>query len=316
MRVIRDLEHVSDDAHNAVMGLGNFDGVHRGHQVILRECAALAKAENTAAAVMTFAPHPREFFKPDSPPFHLYSLRRKLELFADAGIDIVFLARFNRQLAATGAESFIEDLLYAKLGVRHVVTGYNFAFGKGRAGDTEFLASEARKLGFGFTAVPPVKDPGGAVISSTAIRAALAEGDLEKASHMLGRPYQIAGHVRHGDKRGRQLGFPTANLGLGKLFKPRLGVYAARLHDGNTWHEAVVNIGIRPTFSPSEPLLEAHVLSSGKALENPDLYGRFVRVELMDFIRDEKKFEGLEALKTQIGRDCDEARARLSRRSA
>jgi len=307
MTIIRDLEHCPDACKGAVIALGNFDGVHLGHESIIAECMGLAKTHGAPSAVMTFEPHPRQFFSPSHESLRIYSLKQKIELLRDYGIEHIFLMRFNGRLAATSADDFV-NLLHKQLAVTHIVTGYNFAFGKGRAGDTQFLTEKARALNFGFTAHAQINTREGKTISSTAIRQALKEGDMPAAAAMLGRLYAVCGHVAHGEKRGRQLGFPTLNLPMSGLFKPRFGVYAARVRlqgDGRLYN-AVANIGIKPTFGVSAPLLEAHCF--GLAHE---VYGRYATVELTAFIREERKFPSLEALKIQIAEDGKKAEALL-----
>ena len=305
MRIIRDFKQCTQAFQGAVVALGNFDGVHLGHQEILSQCVASAKAYHVPAAVMTFEPHPREFFSKQRNRLRLGSFRRKIAIMVGLGIDTLFLVRFNQEFSSMSAESFVDDVLYRQLKVKHVVTGYNFAFGKGRAGDTDYLSLRGHQLGFGYTSCQPVQDSSGNVISSSFIRQLLANGDVRRAAALLGAPYTIEGRVRHGEKRGRTIGFPTANISLSRLFKPRFGVYAVRLRvAGNTSvYEGVANIGIKPTFSGSEALLEVHIL--GNTL---DLYDAHVSVECIDFIRDEQRFESVEALKNQIALDCQRAR--------
>ncbi len=308
MHIIRDFEHCPGARKGAAVALGNFDGVHRGHQAILKTCIDQARKNDCPSAVMTFEPHPREFFAKDKAPLKIYPLHKKLRLLSDAGIDIAFLARFNRALAALAAHEFVGDILHKQLGVRHVVTGYDFAFGKGRGGNTDFLESEAKKLGFGFTRVQPVAEQDSA-ISSSAIRALLKEGDVARASRLLGRPYSIGGRVQKGDGRGHALGFPTANIRLNGLFTPRFGIYAARVGVGASWHDAVVSLGIRPMFPLKEPLLEVHCLSM-----NRDLYGQAIEVHLVEFIRDEEHFGGEPELSAQMMADCKAAETILQQR--
>jgi riboflavin kinase/FMN adenylyltransferase len=314
MRIIRDFDVCPEGAKNTVMALGNFDGVHLGHQAILRHCVDFAHTENRPAAAMTFEPHPREFFAKIKAqreasgfsPIRIYTFRKKARLLKEAGIDYLFVARFNARFAATSSASFIDDVLCAQLQASHVVTGYNFAFGKGRGGDTKALGDAARSRGFGFTAISAVQDAGHTV-SSSAIRESLARGDVAAASAMLGRPYRISGRVRRGQQRGRTLGFPTANLSLSGLFKPRFGVYAVRVefNDG-TCCPGVANLGIKPTFSATEPLLEVHFFDMDRVC-----YGQMIHVELVQFIRDEQKFAQLEALRAQIAEDCKTAKTFL-----
>ncbi len=306
MHIIRDPQYCPESSQNAVIALGNFDGVHRGHQAILKCCAEIARGEGCEPTAMTFEPHPREFFSTDKKPLRIYPFRRKAELLKEYGMHTLFCLRFGKRLAATSAASFIEDILHRQLKVRHVVTGYNFAFGKGRSGNTEFLTHEAHRLGFGFTALPQVEDEGDD-ISSSAIREALAQGNTQKVSHMLGRPYVIEGRVQKGEQRGRQIGFPTANIRAEHLFLPRFGVYAARVTMGGRRYDAVANLGIKPTFGQQAPLLEAHFFDIDKSM-----YGEKISVELLEFIRPEEKFPGIDALRNQIEQDATHAKRLLA----
>ncbi len=306
MKIIRDLSSCPPEYKGATIALGNFDGVHLGHQAILKRCIDIAKKEGSPAAVMTFEPHPREFFSKGGEKLRIYSFRDKVELLRDGDIEALFVARFNPGFALLSAEDFV-NILHHRLAARHVVTGYNFAFGNNRQGNTEFLAEAAERLGFDFSACLPVDDADGKPISSSAIRGLLAAGDVKKAAGLLGRPYRITGHVQSGEQRGRTLGFPTANLSLKHLFKPRFGIYAARIaiEDG-TWHDGVASLGVKPTFGTHEPLLEAHLFD-----RNDDLYGQRVRVELVDFIREEKYFNSAEALRSEMTEDCKKAKEML-----
>ena len=303
MKILRDIRRPPEAARGTVLALGNFDGLHLGHRTILNHCIALARAEGRPSAVMTFEPHPREFFSRDHAPMRIYPFRCKAALIAECGIDILFVAKFGKRLAVTAAESFIDDILHKNLGVRHVVTGYNFAFGKGRAGTTDMLSHRAQALEFGFTAHQPVHADGGEIISSSAIRALLSEGKMREAAAMLGAPYRVTGRVQKGKQRGKGLGFPTANLPLSGLLQPRFGIYAARMQVDGTWKNAAVSVGINPTFALLEPLLEAHCLE-----ETGDLYGRRITVELIEFLRGEEKFEDVQLLQQQIKLDCEHAR--------
>jgi len=310
MRIIRGLEFAPAEAKGAAIALGNFDGVHLGHQEILKACVAAAHEKGVLAAVMTFEPHPREFLA-HAARLRICPFRRKAELLAELGVELILVMRFNRQLSEMSAADFVRDVLKETLRVRHVVTGYNFAFGKDRRGDTAFLDQEAVRLGFGYSACPPVFDSSGGAVSSSNIRKLLAAGDVEAASVLLGRPYEIAGPVIRGEQRGSRIGFPTANLSLKHLFMPRFGVYAVRLAigDEHKWHEGVANLGIRPTFSGREPLLEVHALNLDR-----DLYGQKVRVRMIEFLREEIRFDNIEALKVQIAADCATAKDIMKRK--
>lgn len=308
MRIIRDFTHCATDAKGAVVALGNFDGVHAGHKAILRACVDEAKRLGVAPAVMTFFPHPREFFGRGSEALRLQSFRQKMLLFAEAGIRTVFVVRFNARFASLTAESFVGDVLSKHLQARHIVTGYNFAFGKGRGGDTAYLAQACAAKGMGFTACAPVMHDG-AVVSSSAIRGLLAQGDTRQAAALLGRLFSIEGRIIHGEKRGKAMGYPTANIALGKLFRPRYGVYAVRVTGEGMRFDGVANLGIRPMFEIAEPLLEVHGFDI-----SANLYGRRVQVALVEFIREERYFDSLEGLSRQIAED--EAAARQVLRGA
>ena len=273
MRIIRDFQSCPPACQGAVIALGNFDGVHLGHRAIIKEAVALAKRYGVPAAVMTFEPHPREFFAKargaEPEPLRLTSFYSKVSRLRESGIDQLFLMRFNAQTASLSAEAFVGTILQRDLKAKHIVTGYNFAFGKGRGGDTAFLAEASKRLGFGFSSCDAVHDANGNAISSSAIRTLLAAGDIAQASALLGRPYRIEGKVRHGQKRGRELGFPTANIPMKKLFSPRYGVYAVRFStqsDPHTHYTGVANLGVKPTFALREPMLEVHGFDMSKDL--------------------------------------------------
>lgn len=307
MRVIRHLRDLPPALSGAALAIGNFDGVHRGHQAVIAAAGREAKALSAPHLVVTFEPHPRAVFRPADPPFRLTPRRAKLELFGALGVDATVVFHFNRAFAAIEAKDFVRDVLVAGLRARHVVIGENFCFGRGRAGTADFLREQAPAGGFGVTAVPPERDPQGAPYSSSRARELLRAGDPQGAAAILGRPFSIADHVRHGDHRGRLLGFPTANLMLGAHLRARAGVYAveARLADG-TRKPGVANLGDRPTVGGTDFRLEAHLFDfSG------DLYGQHVDVALLHFIRPEMKFSGLDALKAQIAADAADARTRL-----
>ena len=310
MRVLRHPAGLGDSARGAVVAIGNFDGVHRGHVAVIEAAGVAARHLGRPMAVLTFAPHPRRFFRPDQPPFLLTRLRTKLRLFAGIGVEFVYLLRFDSRLAGVTAEQFVDDLLVDRLAVRHVAVGYEFVFGKGRAGRAELLRTRLAAAGITTTIVAPVAPETGprAVFSSTAARDALAAGDLRTATAILGRPFAIEGRVAVGDRRGRTIGFPTANLWLGEYVRPRFGVYAVCVDIAGRGHAGVANLGLRPTFGGDrEPRLEVHLLDfSG------DIYGRQICVDLVEFLRPEQKFDGIDALKAQIARDAAQARAVLA----
>ena len=297
---------VPDAARGATVALGNFDGVHLGHRAVLR--AAHAARPDLPLAALTFEPHPREHFRPDDPPFRLTLLPAKRAALARAGCGIVYALPFGNELAAMEADAFVEEVLHRGLGARHLTCGADFAFGHRRGGDTRFLARAAEARGIGLTLVPPVADAEGTV-SSTRIRRALQDGYPERAARDLGRPWELRGEVFHGDKLGRVLGWPTANIWLGRQLEPARGVYAATvlLPDG-TEVAGVANVGRRPTLGGDpQTRLEAHLFDwSG------DLYGREIGVRLRGFLRPDATFDGLEALKAGIAADTAAAREALS----
>lgn len=298
MQILRDLCNVPANAQKAVIALGNFDGLHLGHRAILHKTLEQAALLKAPAGVMIFEPHPREFFSPSAPKLRLMRLREKIDGLRAMGFSLLFMPHFNAALAATSAKDFVTKYLVEALAARYVFTGENFCFGSKRAGNSEFLAAAAMDYGFGYSAISPVMHRGN-VISSTAIRHFLSEGNPQKAAELLGHPFTLCGHIMHGDKRGRMLGFPTANIPLNKYFVPRKGVY--KIKAGKM--TGVANIGIRPTFGGERAQAEMHFFDfSG------DLYGQYMRVELHRFLRDEQAFSSLDALKQQIIHDCEKAR--------
>ncbi|MFL6863661.1 MAG: bifunctional riboflavin kinase/FAD synthetase [Allosphingosinicella sp.] len=284
-----------------IVALGNFDGFHEGHQAVIGRAVARARAEGRPALVATFDPHPMRYFRPETPPFQLTGMDQRARLLAGAGVDGLYVFRFDADFAAASPEAFVTDWLEGRIGAAGVVTGGDFTFGRGRAGDVarlaELIAAEA---------VPPVTQDGRPV-SSSRIRAALTEGECEAAARLLTRPFAIEGAVEHGDKRGREIGYPTANLSLGDYLRPRFGIYAVRgrLPDGRVL-DGAANLGIRPTFQPPRELLEPYFFDF-----DGDLYGQTIEVELVSFLRPEAKFETLAALTGQMAKDCEEARRRL-----
>jgi len=291
------------DLRGAILALGNFDGFHRGHQAVVDEAVRWGRAEGRPVIVATFAPHPVEYFAPGSPPFRLSHMDQRQEWFAAAGADAMLVFAFDAAMAASTAHDWVHAVLATQIGAAGVVTGEDFTFGKGRSGSIETLRSLGADIGLASRAIGPVSDEGG-VISSTRIRAALRMGDPATAARLLTRPFTIRATVQHGDKVGRTIGFPTANLALGDYLRPAYGIYAitGRLPDGRLLKGAA-NIGIRPHFDPPKELLEPHFFDfSG------DLYGQEIDIAFHTFLRGEAKFDSLDALVAQISRDCDEAR--------
>jgi riboflavin kinase/FMN adenylyltransferase len=313
MRIHRSWQALDPADRSSVLAIGNFDGVHRGHAAVLDRARRIARDRQAPFAVLTFEPHPRSYFRPDTPPFRLTPLRPKARQLEGHGVDLLFVLSFDAELASKPAETFIDDILVDGLGVKHVVIGYDFVFGKGRGGDGALLEAAGANRGFGVTRVAQVTGEGDAALSSTVIRDHLRAGRPAEAARALGRLWEVEGHVQHGDRRGRAIGFPTANLDLEGYLLPAFGVYAVRVgfeapHDP-AWHDGVANLGLRPTIGDDKVLLEAHLFDTDQ-----DLYGRLVRVQLVEFIRPERKFAGLDPLKAQIAKDCDKAREILAAR--
>lgn len=296
-------DRMPDALRGGIVALGNFDGFHLGHQAVAGEVIAQAKAVRRPAIIATFDPHPVRFFAPHIPFFRLTTLEQRQRLFEAAGADAMLVFDFNAELAGTTAEDFVVKLLVERLGVSGVITGEDFTFGKGRGGNVDVLRELGAVHGLAATAMGPVVDDGG-VISSSRIRDALKAGDCETATRLLTRPFAVEGVVQHGDKNGRLLGFPTANIDMGHYLRPRYGIYAVkgRLPDGRVLNGAA-NLGIRPSFDPPKELLEPYFFDF-----NEDLYGQNIEVEFHAFIRPEAKFDDMDALMVQMHADCDEAR--------
>ncbi|MCG5242170.1 bifunctional riboflavin kinase/FAD synthetase [Azospirillum doebereinerae] len=311
MRLYRHTADLPAEDRGAVVALGNFDGVHRGHQTVIGTAQRLAGELGAPSAVLTFEPHPRSVFRPGDPPFRLTPFRVKARHIEALGVDQLIVCHFDDGLLHKTAQAFVDEVLVAGLGVRHVVCGYDFLFGHKRGGDPAFLQGAGRAHGFGVTEIGPVSDPGGGVYSSTRVRDALVAGRVAEASHVLGSPWEIEGRVAHGDKRGRTIGFPTANIELDEYLRPAFGVYAVRagIDQGTAtvWHKGVANLGARPTVGGAVERLEAHLFDM-----DADLYGQHLRVQLIEFLRPERKFESFDALKAQIAQDAVAARAVLA----
>jgi riboflavin kinase/FMN adenylyltransferase len=311
MIVLRHYTNLPPEARGAVLAIGNFDGIHRGHQAVIRKTGRLARKLGAPLAVMTFEPHPRLFFQPDQPPFQLTSFRIKTQLIEALGVDVLFMIAFNEALASLTAEDFIAKVLAEGLGVRHVVVGDNFRFGHKRQGDVALLDARGAAAGFDVSAITRVSGPGEEPYSSTLVREYLKRGNPTRAALLLGRYWEIEGRVQHGAKRGRNLGFPTANVTLGTSLRPAFGVYAVRVAvEGSApmrWLPGVANLGISPMFGYEEPLLEVFIFDFDE-----DIYGQHIRVALVDYLRAEMTFDSLEALKAQMAEDCARARATLA----
>ena len=314
MRVHRHSDRLSREDRGSVVAIGNFDGVHLGHQAVIGEARRLASALGAPCAVLTFEPHPRSFFRPDDPPFRLTPLRLKARALEALDIDLLFALRFDASFAAFSAERFVAEVLgEIDDAARHVVTGYDFVFGQGRAGNAVLLERLAKEHGYAYTAVSPVASETGEIYSSTQIRAYLQQGRPAQAARLLGRPWEIEGRVEAGQQRGRTIGFPTANVRLADVLQPMRGVYAVRAgidRGADTeWFDGVANFGSRPTVDGKSVWLEIHLFDF-----DGDLYGRHLRVAFVEFLREEAKFPSFDALREQIARDGAAARALLGAR--
>ena len=315
MRIFEDYADLPEDVRGGALAIGNFDGVHRGHWVVIGEAGRLAREMGVPFGVLTFEPHPRSVFQPDFPPFRLTPLHSKAIQIEKLGAEFLVAVRFDREFASIAAERFVRDVLVGALGVRQIVVGYDFVFGRGRTGNHELLSRMSNDGGYGLTVVEGVThgDPaeGGEIYASSRIREYLMAGKPLPAADRLGRWWEIDGPVLFGDQRGRLLGFPTANLAMNDHLEPALGVYAVRVaiegENGETWHGGVANLGRRPTFDGKSTLLEVHIFDFDE-----DIYDRHVRVAFLDFLRPERKFDVLDALKAQIAADCEGARAILA----
>jgi riboflavin kinase/FMN adenylyltransferase len=312
MRLIDGNEAMPHDLRGAVLAIGNFDGVHRGHQAVLRHALDVASERGAPAGVMTFEPHPRTFFAPHNPVFQITSAPLKARLLAALGVDFLVVLRFDEALAGLEPETFVRDVLVDRFAVVHVITGADFRFGRARSGDLASLEALGAAHGFGVTGVAPVGDPHAEFrhFSSTTVRQALLHGNPRAAADVLGYWWTVMGEVVHGDKRGRSIGFPTLNLVLPEASAPRLGIYAVRVRtaDGQTarWQGAGY-IGRRPTFDKADLVLEVFLFDFAG-----DLYGRTVMVEFVEFIRGDEKFDGVENLIERMRIDCAKAREILA----
>jgi riboflavin kinase / FMN adenylyltransferase len=310
MRRHKSYHDLEDRDRGAAVAIGNFDGVHLGHQSVLALARAAAVARDAPFGAVTFEPHPRAFFDPGAAPFRLMDAEARANRMAKLGVEQIYELPFDARLAGLTAEAFARDVLGAGLGIVHLVAGEDFRFGKGRTGDAAYLREVGPQFGFGVTVAPLISDARGD-FSSTAIRAALSEGRVEDAARMLGHWHRIEGRVEHGEKRGRALNYPTANIALGALHRPRYGVYAALVdvldgpHAGR--YRGAASLGERPTFGVRAPNLEVYLLDF-----DGDLYGAALSVALIAFQRPERKFDDVPALVEQMGRDVHETRARLA----
>lgn len=310
MRIIQGYAGLGPDERGASVAIGNFDGVHRGHQVLIRDAAAARPDAATLLGVITFEPHPRKHFQPDAPPFRLTTAAEKARLLAGHNVDRLYEIAFDAELSGMSAEEFVLRVLVDGLGIRHITVGADFRFGKGRSGDAVQLRAMGTEHGFGVTIQDLVGDETGDY-ASTALRVLIEEGRCEDAARQLGRWHTVSGPVVKGDQRGRDLGYPTANLAFDAQLVPRFGIYAAWItvldgpHQGR--HAGVVSVGERPTFGVNAPNFEAHLFDF-----EGDLYGTEISVGLVTRLRGEEKFDSVEALIAQMDRDSAAARATLA----
>lgn len=305
MRILRHYQGVDAAARGAVIALGNFDGLHRGHMAVIGEAGRLARNRGAPWAVLTFEPHPRLFFQPNSAPFRLTPFRAKAQRLAELGVDYMFNLRFRPEIAGMLAQDFVLDVLVEALGVSHVVVGPDFVFGKGRRGNDAVLRQMAAMEGFGFTEIEPVRHDD-LLCSSTDVRVLLRRGLVGQAARLLGRTWQIEGRVQRGAGQGHALGYPTANMALEGVLHPGPGIYAVRVGieapDGTDWHDGAAYVGTRPTFAGDTLQLESYLFDF-----DGDLYGKRLRVAFIDRVREDQAFDGPESLKAQMAADCRRA---------
>lgn len=311
MRVYRHFEEIAPEHKGGAIAIGNFDGVHLGHQTVINAAGDAARAADAPWGVLTFEPHPRMVFDASAPPFRLTPFHAKLRQIETLGVDFLVVLHFDKKLAKMEADVFVKQVLISCFGARQIVSGHDFVFGHNRLGTAEYLAARGAELGFATESIAEVRTGDGEGISSTRIRKYLFDGNPLAAARLLGHPYEIEGRVAHGDERGRQIGFRTANIELASNVRPAFGVYAVRAGvdagADTVWHDGVANLGYRPTFGGERPVLEAHLFDF-----DSNIYGKHLRVGLADFLRPEQKFDGAEALKAQIDEDCREAGRRLA----
>ncbi len=308
MRWLDHREAVPEPLRGAIVALGNFDGFHKGHQAVAGEAIRWAHEEGRPSIIATFDPHPVRFFRPDVPPFRLTTLEQRQELYIAAGASAMLVFHFDGALSGTPAEDFIRDILIERFGAHGVVTGGDFTFGKGAAGNVELLRTLGGELGLQSRVVEAVED-GAEVVSSSRVREALTDGDPQLAAKLLTRPFAVRGIVEHGDKRGRTIGYPTANLSLENYQRPKYGIYAVtgKILSTGEMLKGAANVGVRPQFEPPKELLEPHFFDfSG------DLYGQEIEVAFHHFLRPEAKFNSVDALIEQMDKDCAEAKRLLA----
>lgn len=307
LQIVRDWRRLPSDQRRAAVALGNFDGVHVGHQRVIAAAAEAGKRIGAPLGVVSFEPHPRVYFQPDAEPFRVMSQGQQARALEALGVELFYELPFDAEMAGMSDKTFAEEVLGRGLGARWVAVGFDVTYGKGRTGGPTELAVAGQLNGFGVSVVDRIDDAEGEKLSSTAVRDALHAGEPERAAAILGRPFAIEGEVVHGDKRGREIGVPTANVRLGDYVRPKYGVYATRtrLPDGRLI-DGVANLGVRPMFESPEPLLEVWLFGF-----DGELYGQVIETELVAYLRPEMTFDGLDALKAQIEVDAEAARRLL-----
>ncbi len=301
MQIFETYKNIPSEAQNAVIAIGNFDGVHKGHQALLGHAKAKADELGKKLGVLTFEPHPRSLFRPDDPPFRITPATLKADRLKDIGIDYIYAVPFDWDFASQSAEDFVENVLKQGLNPDHVVVGYDFCFGQLRKGSPETI----KKAGLDVTVIDKVTADDKEAISSSRIRTALRHGEIETANNLLGWEWEIRGEIVHGDRRGHELGFPTANVPLNGTLHPAYGVYATevKIEDEDQWRPSATNIGIRPMYEVEEGLVEAHIFGF-----NEEIYGKTLTIRPVKRLRGEAKFSSVDDLVEQMGKDCEQAR--------
>ncbi|MCV0428004.1 MAG: bifunctional riboflavin kinase/FAD synthetase [Roseibium sp.] len=305
--IAENLDDFPEDLKGGIVAIGNFDGVHRGHRAVLDAALGLGHGTHHPVFAMTFEPHPRTVFNPSKPVYRLTPPVQKVDILKECGLDGALILPFTREFAGIEANAFVQDILIDTLGISHAVTGYDFHFGRARQGTPDYLRSAGANHGFGVTIVQREEDEGAEVISSTRIRDCLAHGEIAHANGLLGYRWFFESEVQHGDKRGRDLGYPTANLRMHDNCPLRQGIYAVKVKTRDGWYDGVASYGRRPTFDNGSTLFEVHLFDfSG------DLYGQELRVHLVSYLRGEEKFDTVDALVAQMNKDSEEAKAALA----
>lgn len=310
MRIIRRYHALPTNLRGAVVALGNFDGVHLGHRGVIGRAAELGHSTSRPLGVLTFEPHPIMVLRPDASPRRLSPYRVKVRRLRECGVELLYMLPFSISFSQKSADDFVADVLVSGLGVNHVIVGHDYRFGRGRSGDCQFLVTAGQKFGFKVTEVSPIGNAG-EIYSSTRARAYLQNGEPRLAAAILGHMWEVEARVVHGDARGRQLGYPTANMEFRDHVIPAFGIYAVWCgivqENGTDWHPAVANVGVRPMFKANDPILEVHLFSY-----DGDLYGKYLRVAFFNWIRPEAKFKTTEALVKQMDEDSRVAKFMLT----